>query len=113
MATVKTNTPQQQAASKTKQAAQPAKRAASKSAPTQTFLFDRDNYVWMGAGVVLILLGMALMVGGKSANPHDFKYDEIYSFRRITLAPIVMLIGFVLEVYAIMKKPKENQNKTV
>jgi hypothetical protein len=47
------------------------------------------------------------MAGGKSPNPHEFKYEEIYSFRRITLAPIVLLLGFVVEVYAIMKKPKE------
>jgi len=71
----------------------------------QGFLFDKTNYTWMLAGVALILLGILLMAGGKSPDPHQFNYDELYSFRRITLAPILMMIGFSLEVYAIMKKP--------
>lgn len=75
----------------------------------QTFLFDRSNYTWMIGGVALILIGFLLMSGGKSPDPHKFLYDEIYSFRRITLAPIVILLGFALEVYAIMKKPTEEK----
>ena len=71
----------------------------------QVFLFDRVNYMWMIAGVVLIFIGLALMAGGKSPDPHKFDYDDLYSFRRITLAPILMMIGFAIEVYAIMKKP--------
>lgn len=63
--------------------------------------------MWMAGGVALIFIGFLLMSGGKSANPHEFHYDEIYSFRRITLAPIIVLLGFGIEVYAIMKKPKE------
>jgi hypothetical protein len=73
----------------------------------QVFLFDRSNYMWMIGGVALILLGFLLLSGGKSPDPHQFLYDEIYSFRRITLAPIVILLGFAVEVYAIMKKPAE------
>jgi len=73
----------------------------------QVFLFSKENYTWMIAGVVLILIGFFLMSGGKSPDPHKFNYDEIYSFRRITLAPIVILLGFVVEVFAIMKKPAE------
>ena len=73
----------------------------------QTFLFDKENYMWMIGGIVLILAGFFLMAGGKSPDPHGFNYDEIYSFRRITLAPIIILLGFGIEVYAIMKKPKE------
>ena len=80
---------------------------AQKSQSEQTFLFDKENYTWMIGGVLLILIGFFLMAGGKSANPHEFNYSEIYSFRRITLAPIVVLLGFAVEVYAIMKKPKE------
>lgn len=86
----------------------PAPKANNKSNVEQAFLFDRENYMWMIGGVALILIGFFLMSGGKSANPHEFHYDEIYSFRRITLAPIVVLLGFAVEVYAIMKKPKEN-----
>jgi len=73
----------------------------------QDFLFDRSNYMWMIAGVVLIIIGFMLMSGGKSPDPHKFNFDEIYSFRRITLAPIIALIGFGIEVYAIMKKPAQ------
>jgi hypothetical protein len=73
----------------------------------QDFLFDRSNYMFMIAGVVLIIIGFMLMSGGKSPDPHKFNYDEIYSFRRITLAPIVALIGFAVEAYAIMKKPAQ------
>ena len=70
----------------------------------QTFLFDRKNYLWMGAGLLLIIIGFALLAGGKSPDPHQFNYQEVYSFRRITLAPIVILIGFGIEAYAIMMK---------
>ena len=73
----------------------------------QTLLFDKENYMWMIGGVALIFIGFLLMAGGKSPDPHKFNYEEIYSFRRITLAPIVILIGFGVEVYAIMKKPKD------
>ena len=73
----------------------------------QDFLFDRSNYTFMIAGVVLIIIGFMLMSGGKSPDPHKFNFDEIYSFRRITLAPIVALLGFGLEIYAIMKKPAQ------
>ena len=78
----------------------------------QTFLFDRKNYIWMGAGMLCIIIGFMLLSGGKSPDPHQFDYKEIYSFRRITLAPIVMLIGFGLEAYAIMmKRPDREMEK--
>ena len=72
----------------------------------QEFLFDKSNYKWMLIGVAFILLGFILMAGGKSPDPHKFNYDEIYSFRRITLAPIMILIGLGIEVFAIIKKDK-------
>jgi hypothetical protein len=75
----------------------------------QTFLFDNTNYIWMGAGLLCIIIGFMLMAGGKSPDPHQFNYKEIYSFRRITLAPIVIMIGFGIEAYAIMmKRPPRN-----
>jgi len=80
---------------------------AAKPRVEHTFLFDKENYMWMIGGIALIFIGFMLMSGGKSPNPHEFNYSEIYSFRRITLAPIVVLLGFVVEVFAIMKKPKE------
>lgn len=90
----------------------PAPRATTqaKAAPAQPareFLFDKENYKWMMIGLGLIFLAFFLMSGGKSPNPNEFKYDEIYSFRRITLAPIMLMLGFGVEAYAIMKKPKE------
>jgi len=72
----------------------------------QVFLFDKTNYYIMFGGLALILLGFVLMAGGKSPDPHVFNKEEIYSFRRITLAPILIIIGFVVEVVAIMRKPK-------
>ena len=85
-----------------------ARNAAAKSgAPlgNQTFLFDRSNWMWMGIGLAFILLGLVLMAGGKSENPNEFHPEVVYSARRITVAPIMMLIGFAIEAYAIMKKP--------
>ena len=67
--------------------------------------FGKTNYVWMLVGAALIIVGMLLMSGGKSADPNVFNQNEVYSFRRITLAPIVIIIGFMVEVYAIFKKP--------
>ncbi len=66
----------------------------------QEFAFGKENYVLMIIGVVVLLTGFALMYG-----PAD---GDIFSFRRITLAPIVVLAGFVIEVFAIFKKPKED-----
>ncbi len=73
---------------------------------TNVNIFEKENYIWMGVGIVLVLLGMLLMIGGKSTDPNVFNEAEIYSFRRITLAPIVFVLGLVVEFYAIFKKPK-------
>lgn len=78
----------------------------TKATNAPVFLFDKTNYYIMFGGLALILLGFVLMAGGKSADPNVFNYDEIYSFRRITLAPILIIAGFVVEVIAIMRKPK-------
>lgn len=72
----------------------------------ENVLFTKDNYKWMLIGLVVIALGMLLMAGGKSADPNVFNADEIYGFRRITLAPILIIAGLVIEIYAIMKKRK-------
>jgi hypothetical protein len=57
-------------------------------------------------GLVFIALGFILMIGGGSKDPNQFNPD-IFSFRRITLAPILILAGYVIEIFAIMKKPKD------
>lgn len=72
----------------------------------ERFLYNKSNYMLMGIGLLMIIVGFLLMVGGKSEDPHQFNYDEIYSFRRSTLAPILVLAGFVVEIVAIMRKPK-------
>jgi hypothetical protein len=70
-------------------------------------IFDKQNYLWMIIGAVAIIAGFLLMIGGKSADPNVFNNDEVYSFRRITLAPILIVAGLIIEIYAIMKKPKD------
>jgi membrane-bound ClpP family serine protease len=71
------------------------------------FALGKENYYLLIIGFVIIIIGYLLMIGGKSPNPDVFKKDELFSFRRVTLAPITVLFGFVFEIYAIMKKPKE------
>ena len=61
------------------------------------------NYILMAAGVVVIVLGFVLMAGGTVATPEEFSYD-IFSWRRITLAPILVVAGFAFEIYAILKR---------
>lgn len=68
--------------------------------------FGKKNYRFLLIGVGLIALGFLLMVGGKSTDPNVFN-EEVFSFRRITLAPILVLAGFVVEIYAIMLKPQK------
>src|SRR5690606_36957598 len=80
------------------------KKTVRKEQPNN--LFGKENYMWMIIGAVVLAIGFALMAGGKSADPNVFNPDEIYGFRRITLAPILVVAGFVIEIYAIMKKPK-------
>jgi len=85
----------------------PTKDTTGKAKPSNSmFLFDKTNYYIMFAGLVLILLGFMAMSGGKSPDPHVFNKEEIYRPRRITLAPILIIAGFVVEVVAIMRKPK-------
>ena len=69
-------------------------------------LFGRENYIYMLAGLVIIALGFLLMAGGKSADPTKFNADDVYSARRITIAPLLIIIGFILEIIGIMKKTK-------
>ena len=70
-------------------------------------LFSKENYIWMLAGIVLIALGMFLMSGGKSnTDPAVFNKEALYSPIRITVAPILILVGLVVEVFAIFRKPK-------
>lgn len=67
--------------------------------------FTRLNYRLLLIGIGIVILGYILMSGGGSGDPNVFNADEIFSTRRITVAPIVCLIGYLFVVYAIMKKP--------
>ena len=77
-----------------------------KQTEEQGTLFTRENYKWMLIGLVIMAIGFVLMAGGKSADPNVFNDNEIYSFRRITLAPILIVAGLVVEIFAIIKKQK-------
>jgi hypothetical protein len=70
-----------------------------------TFLFERGNYILMLAGLALIVLGFILMSGGGSEDPNAYNL-ELFSARRIVVAPFFIVVGFALEVWAIMRKPK-------
>jgi len=69
-------------------------------------LFTKENYKWMLIGLVILGLGFFLMAGGKSTNPNAFNDKDIYSPMRITIAPILIVAGLLVEIFAIMKKPK-------
>ena len=79
---------------------------ASRSRRKEGFAFGRENYILLLAGFLTILVGYFLMAGGGTDDPNHFDAAELFSARRITVAPVVILIGFVIIVVAIMKKPK-------
>ena len=70
------------------------------------FALAKENYKLLLIGFAIIIIGFMLMIGGGSEDPTVFN-EDIFSFRRITLAPMVVLFGFAFEIYAIMKRPKE------
>ncbi len=72
----------------------------------QEFIFSKMNYKWMLIGLGVITLGFILMSGGGSDDPNVFSPD-IYHWRRIRLAPAIVLLGFGIEVYAILLKPNK------
>lgn len=78
------------------------KTETKKSAYRSEFVFGRNNYLLMIVGLVVIALGFILMYGGK---------EDIYSFRRITLAPIIVIAGFVIEVFAALMKPTDDKSE--
>lgn len=69
------------------------------------FAFHKENYLLLITGLVLIAVGFLLMLGGGSDDPAVFS-EALFDFRRLTLAPILILAGFIVEIYAIMKRPK-------
>lgn len=82
---------------------------SKKKTDKESFALTRENYLLLVIGFAIIVLGFVLMIGGKSDDPTIFNENEIFSFRRITLAPIIVLAGFIFEIWAIMKKPKSDR----
>jgi Protein of unknown function (DUF3098) len=79
----------------------------SKSVMTNNSLFGKQNYTIMLIGLAVIALGFILMAGGKSADPKVFDTKEVYSTTRITIAPMLIVAGFILQIIGILKKPKQ------
>ena len=73
-------------------------------------LFKKKNYKVMIIGLIFIAIGFILMSGGDTNDETSFN-EEIFNFRRITVAPIIIIIGFIIEVFAIMLKTNRNPNK--
>lgn len=89
-----------------KKAAPTVSRRASTSTATvkaEEMIFNKSNYMWMGIGVALILVGMLLMIGGSMPSADVWDDSVIYSFRITVLAPMVILAGLGVEIYAIFK----------
>lgn len=75
--------------------------------PKKEFIFQKKNYMFMFIGLACITLGFILMSGGGSDDPNVFN-PEIYNFRRIRLAPTLVLIGLGIEIYAILLNPHKS-----
>ena len=84
----------------------PVTKTTAKNSSTGNILFTKENYKWMLIGLVIMALGFFLMAGGKSSNPNVFSDKDVYSPIRITIAPILIVAGLLVEIFAIMKRPK-------
>jgi hypothetical protein len=80
------------------------KSSPQSTSPNVEFVFDRINYILVILGLLTIVSGFILMAGGGTTDPNVFPAEEIYSFRRTILAPIIILLGFGIEIYAIFKR---------
>jgi hypothetical protein len=79
---------------------------SEKNQKTSLPLFTKDNYKWMFIGAVVMALGMFLMAGGKNTDPNVFDESLVYGKTRITVAPILIVAGIIIEIFAIFKKSK-------
>jgi hypothetical protein len=80
------------------------RRTAVRTQPSFPLLFTRDNYMFIGIGCALIAIGMLLMLGGSMKDPNVWDESVIYSARRTVLAPIFIIAGLAVEIYAIFRK---------
>ena len=72
------------------------------------FSFKKKNYILLIVGLAFIASGLILMIGGGSDDPTKFS-DKIFNFQRLTLAPILLATGFIIEIFAVMYKSKEDK----
>jgi hypothetical protein len=72
------------------------------------FAFGRQNYILVIVGLIVMGIGFLLMIGGGSEDPNVFS-DGIFNFQRLTLAPILILAGYIIEIFAILKRPKSKE----
>ena len=79
---------------------------AKKETKETGFALGKENYKLMAIGFAIIVVGFILLAGGGSDDPNVFS-EDIFSTRRLTVAPIILFLGFAFEIYAIMKKPKD------
>jgi hypothetical protein len=80
------------------------------SVQIKPLVFTKKNYIYMGIGMACIIVGMILMLGGEMPNPDTWDESLIYSHRRITIAPLFIVVGLIIEIYAIfLKDPKVNE----
>lgn len=80
-------------------------REGNTSSARNHFVFERENYKWMLIGLAIIFTGYILMIGGGSEDPTQFS-EALFNTQRLTVAPICILLGFVVEIFAIFRKPK-------
>ena len=90
----------------TKAKKQKSKKSDKPNEELITFAFTKQNYRLVIIGIIVITVGFLLMIGGGSDDPNVFS-DKIFNFQRMTLAPILIIAGYIIEIYAIMKRPKQ------
>lgn len=106
MAEQKKPTPQKTPPAAPKQTAT-AKPTFKAPVPEKRVVFERENYILFFTGIAFIVLGYIIMAGGHNPNPNSFKPEEIFAWRRINLAPTLVLLGFGIEVVAIMYRKRK------
>lgn len=75
------------------------------------FAFQKENYKWLIIGLIINIIGFVLMIGGGSDDPTKFDAKELFSPVRLTVSPILIIAGYIVMIYAIMKKPKKMENE--
>ena len=81
------------------------KTAKTKKSEGGQFAFHKQNYILLITGLVILGIGFVLMIGGGSDDPNKFS-ESLFDFQRLTLAPILLLVGYIIEIFAIMYRPK-------